>query len=147
MSIIESVPTTTAPERRRLMGSAYDLSGATSAAEARQAAGLDWEAIHRPLYVDLPDDIADGGLVPVERERAVVRSDSGAMFGVVGREHKIVTNEEFFSIADVLMSEADVTWANSRPFGGARGHGKAPFLVFRLPEGITVAGKDAVDTS
>ena len=56
MSVIEAVTPVVAPERRRLMGSAYDLSGATSAAEARVLAGLEWDAIHRPLYVDLPND-------------------------------------------------------------------------------------------
>jgi phage/plasmid-like protein (TIGR03299 family) len=144
MTVLEATPAMTAPEQRRLMGSAYDLSGATDVASARSLAGLDWEAVHRPLYVDLPDD---GGLAPVEKERAVVRSDNGEMFGVVGREHQIVTNAEFFDIADVLMSEADTTWATSSPFGGARGKGKAPFLAFQLGEGIQVAGQDAVDTA
>jgi phage/plasmid-like protein (TIGR03299 family) len=144
MSILESVPATTAPEQRRLMGSAYDLSAATTADEARVLAGLDWEPVHRPLYVDMPDD---GGLALVDRERAVVRSDSGEMFGVVGREHKLLTNAEFFDFADTLLSAADTTWEASQPFGGSRGGGKAPFLVFQLGEGVTVAGVDAVNSA
>lgn len=144
MSIIDlPAPAVVAPERRRLMGSAYDLSGATNAAEARALAGLEWEATHRPLYVDLPDDM--GGLALVERERGVVRSDNGEMFGVVGREHKILSNQEFFDFAEVLLSQADTTWADAAPFGGALGGGKQPFLAFRLGEGIQVAGEDAVD--
>lgn len=145
MSVIDQVPTTTAPEHRRLMGSAYDLSGATSASEARRLAGLEWEAIHRPLLVDLGDIIDDDDPVAVERERAVVRDDTGQMFGVVGREHKILTNAEFFDLADTLLAEAGTTWAEAQPFGGARGEGKAPFLAFQLGEGIQVAGKDAVN--
>lgn len=143
MTVLESAPATVAPERRRLMGSAYDLSGATDVASARSLAGLEWEAIHRPLYVDLPDD---QGLALVEKERAVVRSDNAEMFGVVGREHKILTNAEMFDFADTLLSEADTTWADSEPFGGALGGGKQPFLAFRLGEGVQVAGQDAVDT-
>ncbi len=143
MTVIESVSATVAPERRRLMGDAYDLSAATSAAEARDLAGLNWEAVHRPLAVLLPDDL--GGLAPVEKERAVIRDDTGEMFGVVGREHKILTNAEFFDLADTLLTEADTTWAAAEPFGGARGKGKAPFLVFQLGEGVQVAGQDAVN--
>lgn len=145
MSVIEATPTTTPVEQRRLMGKAYDLAGATTAAEARALAGLDWEPVHRPLYVDLPDDIADGGLVPIDRERAVVRNDSGEIFGVVGREHKILSNAEMFDFADTLLSEADTTWATSEPFGGALGGGKAPFLAFQLGEGVQIAGEDVVD--
>lgn len=142
MSVLEAVPAVVAPERRALMGSAYDLSGATDATSARALAGLEWEATHRPLYVDLPDD---QGMALVEKERGVVRSDNGEMFGVVGREHKILSNAELFSFADTLLAEADTTWATSKPFGGSRSDGKAPFLAFQLGEGVEVAGKDAVN--
>lgn len=142
MTIIETPVPTTAPERRRLMGSAYDLSGATNLAEARHLAGLEWDAEHRPLYVDLPND---DGLALVEKERAVVRSDNNHMFGVVGREHKLLTNAEFFDFADVLLKQADTTWAEASPFGGSLGNGKQPFLAFKLGKGVQVAGVDAVD--
>ncbi len=146
MTIIETpAPKVVAPERRRLMGDAYDLAGATDADSARVLAGLTWEPMHRPLYVDLPDDL--GGLDLVTKERGVVRSDTGEMFGVVGREHKILSNEEMFGFADTLLSEAGLTWADSSPFGGARADGKAPFLAFQLPNGVKVAGHDAVDTA
>lgn len=147
MSVLESVPTTTPVEQRRLMGKAFDLSGATDSTSARALAGLDWEPVHRPLYVDLPDDIGEGGLVPVEKERAVVRNDTGEIFGVVGREHQLFTNADMFEFADVLLGEADTTWAASEPFGGALGNGKAPFLVFQLGEGVKVAGQDAVNSA
>jgi phage/plasmid-like protein (TIGR03299 family) len=142
MTVIDTpAPAVTPVERRRLMGEAYDLSGATSADEARALAGLEWEAEHRPLYVDLP---ADQGLALVEKERAVVRSDDGEMFGVVGREHKLLSNADFFDFADVLLGQADTTWADASPFGGALGKGKQPFLAFRLGEGVQVGGVDAV---
>lgn len=145
MTILEAAPATVAPERRALMGSAYDLSGATDADSARVLAGLEWEPIHRPLYVDLPDGLGDnGGLAFVEKERAVVRSDNGEMFGVVGREHKILSNAEMFGFADTLLAEADTTWAESSPFGGSLADGKQPFLAFQLGEGVQVAGQDAV---
>lgn len=145
MSVLESVPTTSAPAARKLMGSAYALDNVSNADEARAAAGLDWEPVHRPLYVDLPDNIAEGGLVLVDRERAVVRGDSGEMFGVVGREHKILSNAEMFSFADTLLSEADVAWADAEPVGGSLGDGRQPFLALQLGEGVQVAGQDAVN--
>jgi hypothetical protein len=145
MTVIEGVPTTTAPAARKLMGSAYALVGASSADEARVLAGLDWEPIHRPLYVGLPDDIDEGGIIPVERERAVVRNDSGEMFGVVGREHKILGNAEMFSFADALLTEADQTWLDAEPVAGSLGGGRQPFLALQLGEGVQVAGQDAVN--
>jgi phage/plasmid-like protein (TIGR03299 family) len=143
MTVIDTpAPTTTAPERRRLMGKAYDISSATTADEARVLAGLDWDPVHRPLYVDLPND---EGMAFVEKERAVVNGATGEMFGVVGREHKILTNAAFFDFADTVLDQADLTWAEADAFGGALGNGKQPFLVLRLGEGIQVAGQDAVD--
>lgn len=142
MTLIEAAPTTTAPAARRLMGSAYALDGATSASEAQRMAGLAWEPTHRPLYVDLPND---QGLALVEKDRGVVRSDNGEMFGVVGREHKILSNAEMFDFADTLLSEADVAWIDAQPVGGSLGGGKQPFLALQLGEGVQVAGQDAVN--
>lgn len=148
MSVIDTpAPAVTAPERRKLMGDAYDLAGATNAAEARALAGLEWEALHRPLYVDLPEDDEGqgGGIALVSKERAVVRSDTHDMFGVVGREHKLLTNADFFDFADVLLGQADTTWAEASPMGGALAGGKQPFLAFKLGEGVQIGGEDAVD--
>lgn len=143
MSVIEAAPApVTAPEQRRLMGSAYDLSGATDAASALALAGLDWEPIHRPIYVDLPND---QGLALAEKERAVVRSDNHEMFGVVGREHKIFTNAAMFDFADTLLSEAGLTWAEASPFGGALAGGKQPFLALRLGDDVMIGGVDSVN--
>jgi phage/plasmid-like protein (TIGR03299 family) len=144
-----STATLTRPLGRRLMGGAYDLAGATSAHEAQVAAGLDWEPQHRALYVDMPapegEDVGD--MVLVEKERGVIRSDNGEFFGVVGREHKLVSNAEFFDFADTLLAEADITWAEADPVGGALGGGKQPFLCLQLGDTVSIAGNDPVATS
>lgn len=149
MTVLEAVPTTTAPAGRKLMGSAYALDGASNADEARALAGLRWEAIHRPLFAAPVDkDLADvsfDDLDLVEKERAVRHSHTGEMFGVVGREHKILSNAEMFSFADTLLDEADVAWIDAEPVGGSLGGGRQPFLALQLGEGIQVAGVDAVN--
>lgn len=143
MTVIDTpAPTITPADKRSLMGGAFDLSAATTADEARILAGLEWEPTHRPLYVDLPDD---DGLALMEKDRAVVRGDNHEVFGVVGREHKLISNADFFDFADVLLGQADMTWADAKPFGGALAGGKQPFLALRLGEGVQVGGVDAVD--
>lgn len=140
----ESVPLTT-PHAQRLMGNAYRLHGATSASEARTLAGLDWEAKHMPLYVacdEIVTDLADLDLVV--KERAVIRDDNCTMFGVVGREHQILSNEAMFDFADTLLDEAGQSWEAAQPVGGARAKGASPFLCLQLPDRIQVAGQDAV---
>lgn len=144
-AVLEAPAPTTPPAMRRLMGKAYDLSGATNATEARALAGLEWEALHAPLYVDA--NAVGGGLDLVEKERAVLRSDNGEMFGVVGREHKILTNAEMFDFADTLLTEAGLTWAEADPFGGALAGGKSPFLALRMPSDVMVGGVDQVGTT
>lgn len=142
MTIIQTNPVVTPPEQRRLMGGAYDLSGAVDAASARALAGLDWEAVHCPLYADLPDN---EGLVLAEKDRGVVRNDNYELFGVVGREHKILTNAEMFDFADTLLQTADVSWEAADARGGALAGGKQPFLALQLGEGVQIAGQDAVN--
>jgi phage/plasmid-like protein (TIGR03299 family) len=130
------------------MGSAYALDGAKSADEARVAAGLDWEAEHRPLFIQEENDGAhadDEIYALVEKERAVVRSDNGEMFGVVGREHKMLSNADMFKFADEVLAAADTTWEAAKPVGGALGGGRQPFLAVQLGEGVKVAGLDAVN--
>lgn len=149
MTVLEAPAPLVAPERRRLMGSAYDLGAATSAADARALAGLDWEAEHRPLFLQGDIDIdAEGAPFTsydlVEKERAVVRSDNSEMFGVVGAEHKILTNEAMFDFADTLLTEAGLTWAEAKPFGGALAGGKQPFLALRLGQDVMIGGSDRV---
>lgn len=147
MSVIEQAPTTSDPRGRRLMGSAFALDGATSADEARVLAGLDWEAEHRPLYIQ-GDDVEgfedEDSYVLVEKERAIVRPDTGEMFGVVGREHQLLTNAEMFRFADEVLDAAGTTWADCQPVGGALGGGRQPFLAVQLGEDVKVAGVDAV---
>lgn len=145
MSVLDpALPVTTAPAARRLMGSAYALSNVSNADEARVAAGLDWEPIHRPIYVDMPDDLG-GGMSLDEKNRSVIRNDNGEKFGVVGREHKILSNAEMFAFADSVLTAADTTWEACEPVGGALGEGKQPFLAIQLGEGVQVAGVDAVN--
>lgn len=141
---VTTTPNVTAADQRRLMGSAFDLSGATTAQDARILAGLDWEPEHRTLFhSDDPESVI--GDTMVLKERGVVNSKTGEFFGVVGKEHTFLPNEEFVDFADTLMAEAGTTWAEAEPFGGARAGGASPFLAFRLPEGVQIAGQDAVN--
>lgn len=132
------------PLGRHLMGGAFDLSGATNADEARAAAGLDWEAVHTPLFRSVASEPLP---VLVEKERGVQRDDNEEFFGVVGREHQLLSNEEFFDFADVLLTEADTSWVEAAPVGGALGGGRQPFLCLQLGEGLQIAGVDALNTS
>lgn len=141
---------TQAPLGNRLMGGAYDLTGATTADEARAAAGLAWEASHVPLFIEdcnppLDGSDVDPAYIMVEKERAVVRSDNCEVLGIVGREHQLLSNADFFDFADVLLREAEGTWASADPVGGSLAGGRLPFLCLQLGEGIQVAGQDAVN--
>lgn len=147
MTVLEAAPAMPAPSARRLMGTAYALDNVSTADEARAAAGLDWEPVHRALYAEPIDDIDDlkfDDLDFVGKERIVRRSDSGEMLGVVGREHKFLTNEEMFVFADEVLSAADTTWAACEPVAGSLADGRQPFLAVQLGEGVRVAGLDAV---
>ena len=76
---------------------------APTPSEARRLAGLDWTATKRPLYRQT--DTLE--LVEVESHRAIVRSDTGATLGVVGKDYQPVQNDELFDFAAALAQEGE----------------------------------------
>lgn len=52
---------------------------------AVRAAGLDWQAQLKPLFIENSDAL--GGIEQVDSHRAVVRSDNGRRLGVVGTQY------------------------------------------------------------
>lgn len=101
-----------------------------------------WEPVTTPLYIQEPTLQRDGELVaePVEVPgyRAVQRSDSGAVLGVVSDTYGIVSNDEMYDIAEALEGEAggDVRFET----GGSLKGGAKVWLLVRLQEPLTING-------
>ncbi len=107
------------------------LDEPATAAEAISAAGLDYD-------VELTSIITTDG-IPVPQKRAVVRTDSSDVIGVVGNGYVPVQNRECFGFLDAIVAEGGLRYHTA----GALGRGERIWLLAKLPEQIRV--KNSVD--
>ncbi len=105
--------------------------------EALHLSGLDWEVEKMPLFThfDALQEIAE-----VPTHRVVVRSDSNAQLGVVGKGYQCLQNFEAFEFLDALVSEGSMKYHTA---GSLRG-GKTVWMLGKIGEFEAVPG-DKVD--
>ena len=85
------------------------------------AAGLDYE-------VDSLVQTIDG--IPVPQRRAVVRTDSNDVIGVVGNGYVPVQNRECFGFLDAVVAEGGLSYHTA----GALGKGERIWLLAKLAQ-------------
>ena len=123
---------------------AYSIIGeevsATSAVDAAQQAGLDWN-------VSLADVQAlalnDKGVSTIEVPNtfATIRTnkDGGqSVLGTVGGRYKVFQNGEMFSALDALVDSGDARYA----YAGEVKGGAQVYMVLELPEGVKIQGDE-----
>ena len=119
-----------------------------TSAEAIKHAGLDYEVAKSPLYtkasgiIQTPDGIVTGQTeLAVPECFATIRTDSNAVFGVVGKDYHIVQNREAFSFFDAIVGGGDGILYET---AGALGQGERIFITAKLPGYIRVGSGDDV---
>lgn len=108
------------------------LDEPATAREAIEAAGLDYLAELRDIQTD------DG--TPIPNRKAVVRSDSGDVLGVVGNSYVPVQNYQAFGFLDAVVADGSLRYHTA----GALGKGERVWMLAKLPDDIRVKGSDDV---
>lgn len=108
------------------------LDAPATAAEAISAAGLDYEVELNGL------ETLDG--IPVPQRRAVVRTDSNDVIGIVGNGYVPVQNRECFGFLDAVVAEGGIRYHTA----GALGRGERIWLLAKLPDQIRIKDSDDV---
>ena len=100
----------------------YVEGRAMTAAEAIEAAGLDWEVVTEPVYRNIEaDDWRPKHFKEVEGKRAVVRQDTDEVFGVMSDGYTPVQNTTAFDVMDAVVGDGDATYHTvGSLFGGRR---------------------------
>jgi len=115
----------------------FELANLKTAREAIDAAGLNYTVVKKPLkeVVELyhPTDVS--------RRWATVRTDTGAILGIVGENYEPVQNTDAFAFFDNLVGADEAIYDTA----GALGHGEHIWVLAKLPGFITVRGKDIVN--
>ncbi len=106
-----------------------------TAAEAIEAAGLNWEVELRQAGVK---NSASTGFVNAPNKWGVVRADNEECFGIVGARYEVFQNHEVFSFCDDIVDDGGAKYESAWSVRGGRVVG----LTMRLPETVNILGFD-----
>ena len=98
-------------------------------------AGLDWKVEPRALYTTI-----EGRLRKIESHKSIVRLDTNAVLGVVGRRYRPVQNAEAFAWLDELMGCRMAVYETA----GSIRQGALVWAMIRLPGELRIAGTDDI---
>ncbi len=109
------------------------LDRPATAAEAMEAARLDYTVVKRPMkaiihgrhYADVPSAFA------------TVRTDTNVVLGVVGSRYEAVQNKDCFSFFDPLIERDEAVYHTA----GVLGMGEKIWLLAKLPDYIRIGKK------
>ncbi len=108
------------------------LEEPATAREAIEAAGLDYLAELNNLQT------TEG--IPIPQRKAVVRSDSREILGVVGTSYVPVQNHQAFGFLDAVVSDGELRYHTA----GALGKGERVWMLAKLPDEIRVKNSDDI---
>jgi phage/plasmid-like protein (TIGR03299 family) len=108
------------------------LDAPATAAEAITAAGLDYSVELQSLKTETD--------LRVPRRKAVVRTDTKAVLGVVSRGYSPIQNRTCFDFLDSVVAENGLRYHTA----GALGKGERIWMLARLPSHIRVKNSDDV---
>jgi hypothetical protein len=111
-------------------GNGRDVTGAMTAAEAIERAGLDWTTHTERIRTE------SGTVITGRRCKAVVRDDTGDVLGIVGKKHDTINNRTCFDFMDCVSGQAGgVTYETA----GYLGRGERVWMLART-DGILRVG-------
>ncbi len=113
-----------------------ELVNPATAREAVEAADLNYTVIKIP-WKQIPESyLTDGN----SDSWAVMRTDTGAVLGIVEKHHQLVQNRDAFAFFDHLVAAGKATYIAAGTFG----RGERLWIMARLPGFIGVHGNDIV---
>ena len=108
------------------------LDEPATAADAITAAGLDYQ-------VDLRSVSTDDG-IPIPKRKAVIRSDTNQVLGVVGNSYQPIQNHQCFGFLDSVVADGELRYHTA----GALGQGEKVWMLAQIPGEIRVKNSDDV---
>jgi phage/plasmid-like protein (TIGR03299 family) len=89
--------------------------GAMTAAQAIDAAGMNWTVETEPIY-----RYTGGTYLPIDGKAATVRKDTGAVLGMVSNKYMPVQNIECFGFFDEVVGQGDAVYHTVGTLWGGR---------------------------
>lgn len=112
-----------------------------TSSEAIQHAGLNYQVQKAGLSaVNLSSQNAVEN-VPIPNYYATMRTDNGAVLGIVGKDYQIVQNRDAFTFFDSIVGGDGIMYETA----GALGKGERIFITAKLPGYIEVGNNDLIE--
>jgi phage/plasmid-like protein (TIGR03299 family) len=108
---------------------------ALTSGAALKLAALDWKVDERPIFADIA-----GEMSKITTHKSIVRRDTQAVLGVVGRRYQPVQNDQAFEWLDGLVGSRLAAYETA----GSIRHGAVVWALVRLPGELRIAKSDDV---
>lgn len=114
-----------------------------TSAEALRFAGLDYEVTKEGIYTTSLDGNRERSnfMQQVKTHFATMRTDTGDVLGIVGKDYQIVQNIEAFAFFDTIVGGDGIQYETA----GALGKGERIFITAKLPSYIKVGNDDLIE--
>lgn len=112
------------------------LDNPDTAAEAIEAAQLDWTVITKPIYIR--NDA--GGFEEVAGKSAIVREDTGEVFSVMGNGYQPFQNTSSGDLLNSLVAQGEAVFHTAGSIYG----GKRIWFLVKLPDDVEVIPGDPI---
>jgi len=112
------------------------LDNPATAAEAIEAAQMEWSVITKPVYVRNQA----GGFEEVDGKRAIVRADTQEVFTIMGNGYEPVQNKDAFSFFDAVIGQGEAIYHTAGSLYG----GKRIWVMAKLPDDIKITPDDVI---
>ena len=109
------------------------LDGPATAAEALEAAALDWTVDMVPIYLE--------GRVEIPGKKAAVRTDTGLVMNVASDRYTPLQNVEAFQFFDAVVGAGEAVYHTAGSLQG----GRKVWALAKLPGDVTVGGQDVLE--
>lgn len=117
-------------------GLGTEVEGLMTAVEALEAAGLNWQVVKMPLFFH-----ANGQDIITPDSFATVRTDIFVPLGTVGNRYNPMQNTQAFNFMDSLVGTKEAKYETV----GALGKGETVWLLARIPENVSVNGREEIE--
>lgn len=104
--------------------------------EARKMAGLEWEAVESPVYVEEEVTDDDSVIVPVDGFKAIRRDDTGDLLSIRADSYEVFPNADLGPLVEALLDEDDVRYETAGVLKG----GRKVWVLVKLAEPFEVPG-------
>lgn len=119
------------------------VSDYPNSAEALRFAGLDYEVVKQDMYTTTFNE--NGQAMDhhkrIKTHLATLRTDTGEVLGVVGKDYEIIQNRDAFSFFDAIVGGEGIQYETA----GALGKGERIFITAKLPSYIKVGKDDLIE--